>query len=106
MSREDIIAMAREAHRCLVTEDYPGHAGQLDPWTLQLLERFAALVKAKAAAAERPVAEPRKWVGLTDEEIGEAVERAIQGHAGQRAALSWAIRHVSAKLRELNGGQA
>jgi hypothetical protein len=41
--------MAREAHRRLVTEDYPGHTGQLDPWTMTLLARFAALV----AAAER-----------------------------------------------------
>jgi hypothetical protein len=49
MTRDDIIRMAREAHRRLVTEDYPGHTGQLDPWTLRLLERFAALV----AAAER-----------------------------------------------------
>ncbi|NBS69790.1 hypothetical protein EBT31_12895 [bacterium] len=49
MTRDDIIRMAREAHRRLVTEDYPGHTGQLDPWTMTLLARFAALV----AAAER-----------------------------------------------------
>ena len=49
MTRDDIIRMAKEAHKDLVTVDYPGHAGQLDPWTLRLLERFAALV----AAAER-----------------------------------------------------
>jgi hypothetical protein len=49
MNRDDIIRMAREAHSELVTQDYPGHAGQLDPWTVRLLERFAALV----AAAER-----------------------------------------------------
>jgi hypothetical protein len=49
MTREDIIRMAREAHQELVTQDYPGHLGQLDPWTIRLLERFAALV----AAAER-----------------------------------------------------
>ncbi len=47
--REDILRMAREAHRRLVTEDCPGHTGQLDPWTMALLARFAALV----AAAER-----------------------------------------------------
>ena len=46
MNRDDIIRMAREAHRELVTKDYPGHAGQLDPWTMRLLERFAALVAA------------------------------------------------------------
>ena len=49
MTRDDIIRMAREAHHELVTQDYPGHLGQLDPWTLRLLERFAALV----AEAER-----------------------------------------------------
>ena len=49
MNREDIIRMARQAHHELITQDYPGHAGQLDPWTMRLLERFAALV----AAAER-----------------------------------------------------
>ena len=49
MTRDDIVRMAKEAHKDLVTVDYPGHAGQLDPWTLRLLERFAALV----AAAER-----------------------------------------------------
>jgi hypothetical protein len=47
--RDDITRMAQEAHRRLVTEDYPGHTGQLDPWTMTLLARFAALV----AAAER-----------------------------------------------------
>jgi hypothetical protein len=46
MTRDDIIRMAREAHKALVTQDYPGHMGQLDPWTMRLLERFAALVVA------------------------------------------------------------
>ena len=49
MNREEVIRMARYAHRDLVTLDYPGHVGQLDPWTITLLERFAKLV----AAAER-----------------------------------------------------
>jgi hypothetical protein len=49
MNRDDIIRMAKEAHKDLVTLDYPGHAGQLDPWTLRLLERFHAL----AIPAER-----------------------------------------------------
>ena len=44
MTRDDVIRLAREAHGALVTEDYPAHTGQLDPWTLRLLERFAALV--------------------------------------------------------------
>ena len=46
MTRNDILRMAREAHSELVTQDYPGHAGQLDPWTVRLLESFAALVAA------------------------------------------------------------
>ena len=43
---KNIIRMARQAHHELVTQDYPGHVGQLNPWTMQLLERFAALVRA------------------------------------------------------------
>lgn len=46
MTKDDITRMAREAHKALVTQDYPGHMGQLDPWTMRLLERFAALVVA------------------------------------------------------------
>ena len=64
MNRDDIIRWAREAHHELVTKDCPGHAGQLDPWTMQLLERFANLV----AAAEREAClailrdmEGKKW---------------------------------------------
>jgi hypothetical protein len=43
MNRDDIIKMARQAHHELITQDYPGHAGQLDPWTMRLLERFASI---------------------------------------------------------------
>ena len=53
MTREEIIAMAREAHKDFLARDYPGHVGQLDPWTLRLLERFGALIEQRAAAAER-----------------------------------------------------
>ena len=45
MKTEDVVRMAKEAHHELVTKDYPGHLGQLDPWTMKLLERFAALVR-------------------------------------------------------------
>ena len=61
--------IAREAHRQLVTEDYPGHTAQLDPWTIRLLERFAALV----AAAER-------------EECARVVEEPWQGSPKEIAA--------------------
>ena len=49
MTRDDVIRLAREAHGALVTEDYPAHTGQLDPWTLRLLERFTALVMEECA---------------------------------------------------------
>ena len=45
----DVIRLAKEAHGALITEDYPGHTGQLDPWTLRLLERFTALVMEECA---------------------------------------------------------
>jgi len=48
MTKDDILSMAKQAHRDLVTIDYPGHVGQLDAWTICLLERFAALVAEKA----------------------------------------------------------
>ena len=47
MTQDEIIEMAREAHRKLVTEIYVGHMGQLDPWTIELLKIFAKLVAAK-----------------------------------------------------------
>lgn len=44
MTRDDIVRLANHAYRKLVTEDYPGHIGKLDPWTMCLLERFAKLI--------------------------------------------------------------
>jgi hypothetical protein len=44
MTQDEIIEMARQAHRKLVTEVYVGHMGQLDPWTIELLKIFAKLV--------------------------------------------------------------
>lgn len=46
---QELLDMAEQAHHKLVSEVYVGHAGQLDPWTMELLEIFAALV----VAAER-----------------------------------------------------
>lgn len=57
MTRDDIVYLARHAHRKLVTEDYPGHIGKLDPWTMCLLERFAALVVAHEREASAKVCE-------------------------------------------------
>ena len=53
MTQDEIIEMAIEAHRKLVTEVYVGHMGQLNPWEIELLKIFAKLVAAKATAVER-----------------------------------------------------
>jgi hypothetical protein len=45
----DVIRLAKEAHGALITEDYPGHTGQLDPWTLRLLARHTSLVVEECA---------------------------------------------------------
>lgn len=44
----EILEMARQAHRKLVTEVYVGHTKQLDPWTIDLLIIFSQLVADKA----------------------------------------------------------
>jgi len=51
MTQDEIIEMAKQAHRKLVTEVYVGHMGQLDPWTIELLKIFAKLVAAKEREA-------------------------------------------------------
>jgi hypothetical protein len=45
----NIIEMVKEAHHRLVIEDYPSHIGQIDPWTIKLIERVVNL----ACADER-----------------------------------------------------
>ena len=62
MTRDDIIRLAKEAYKDLVTVDYPGHVGQLDPWTLRLLERFAALVAEREREACAKACEARKII--------------------------------------------
>ena len=44
---DEITLMAKQAHHELVTLDYVGHMGGLEPWTMRLLERFYNLVVAK-----------------------------------------------------------
>ncbi len=46
---QELMNMAEQAHQKLVSEVDVGHTGQPDPWTMELLKIFAALV----AAAER-----------------------------------------------------
>ena len=69
----DVIRLARGAHGALVTEDYPAHTGQLDPWTLRLLERFAALVVEECA---------KVCDALKDDEtqFNAAVEKQLKGN--------------------------
>ncbi len=57
MTQDEIIEMANEAHRKLVTEVYVGHTGQLDPWTIELLKIFANLVADKYVEAAFTAAE-------------------------------------------------
>ena len=83
MNREDVIAMAREAHHELVTQDYPGHLGQLDPWTMRLLERFAALVAAAereacAKVAETPVGEYEVIVACGTDPVPHRIPRYLE----------------------------
>jgi hypothetical protein len=87
MTRDDIIRMAREAHHELITQDYPGHLGQLDPWTLRLLERFANLV----AEAEREAC-----AGLCDEIEKKKWETVM--HGGEMQGIS--ARDCAAAIRD------
>ena len=47
MTKDEIVAMAKQAHHELVTKHYAGHRGQIDAWTMVLLEIFAKLVAEK-----------------------------------------------------------
>jgi hypothetical protein len=51
MTNDEIIAMAKQAHHELVTKHYAGHRGQIDAWTMVLLEIFAKLVAEKEREA-------------------------------------------------------
>ena len=69
MTQDEIIEMAIQAHRDLVTEYYVGHHGQIDAWTMLLLERFAKLVEEKSIQPYLPYKEKI-----------EAMERAYDAH--------------------------
>ena len=66
MTQDEIIEMARQAHRKLVTEIYVGHMGQLDPWTIELLKIFDKLVAAKEREACAKVCDSfyLSWIGI------------------------------------------
>lgn len=51
MDKLELLNMARQANQELVTEYYPGHSGELDVWTILLLEIFAKLVAEKEREA-------------------------------------------------------
>jgi hypothetical protein len=57
MNKEQIIQMARDAHRDLVTIDYPGHLAPLDPWTTRLCERFSAAIIAATKEEDAKICE-------------------------------------------------
>jgi hypothetical protein len=60
----NIIEIAKQAHRKLVTEVYVGHMGQLDPWTIELLKIFADLIAAHEREACAKFCETNQvWVG-------------------------------------------
>jgi len=65
MTQDEIIEMARQAHRKLVTEIYVGHMKQLDPWTIELLKIFAKLVAAKEREACAKVCEKQIKIFLS-----------------------------------------
>ena len=82
----NIMEMAKQAHRKLVTEVYVGHMGQLDPWTIELLKIFAALVEAAARAHER-------------EECAKLVEE-IEARCVAKDVDDPPLQHIVAAIRE------
>ena len=85
MKQEDIMKLAREAG--LITS-----YGARETATDKLLEHFAKLV-----AAAQPEQERVAWVGLTDEELFEIMDKANTRYQ--------AVQMTQAKLRELNAPQ-
>jgi hypothetical protein len=61
---QELMDMAKQAHQKLVSEVYVGHTGQLDPWTMELLKIFAALVEAAEREACAKACE--EWGGFKD----------------------------------------
>jgi len=50
MTQDEILDIAKQAHRKLITEIYPGHLGQLNAWEIELIGIVAKLVAAKEQA--------------------------------------------------------
>jgi len=76
MTQDEIIEMARQAHRKLVTEVYVGHMGQLDPWTIELLKIFAKLVANKEREACAKVCETLElpeWPNKIRQPLAQAI---------------------------------
>ena len=83
MTNDEIIEMARQAHYELVTKHYVGHLGQLDAWTMLLLEIFAKLVAAKEREACARVCEtlwntPPNGMATEEEAYGKECATAIR----------------------------
>jgi hypothetical protein len=72
------------------------------------IQRLSALVRAQQITidkleTQRPVAEPHKWIGLTDEEI-EDVWASCEPDWDDNVNVLTLARAIEAKLRERNGG--
>ena len=77
MDENEIVEMAKEAHRKLVTEVYVGHMGQLTPWTIELLKIFAKLVAAKESEACAKWYEDTGWF-LDETDVADAIRARLQ----------------------------
>ena len=89
LNKEDIIRMAKEADPDVVFEEF------LEDHVL-VFKRFAALVAATSATAER------EWQGLTDAEMMDLELSAHDLNSVSIIALRRFGRAVEAKLREKN----
>lgn len=65
---QDDIQLAKKAHHILVTKVYSGHQGQLDNWTLALMDIFAKLVAEREREACAKICDDdiEKWKGQAD----------------------------------------
>ena len=81
MTQDEIIDMAKEAHRKLVTEVYVGHMGQLNPWEIELLKIFAKLVAVKEREACAKVCEQEQEYWGWDKVIDAAKIIRARGEA-------------------------
>lgn len=88
MDKLELLNMARQAHQELVTEHYAVHIGQLDVWTILLLEIFAKLVAEKEREACAKVCEtlwntPTNGMATEEEAYGKECATAIRARGDE-----------------------